>query len=174
VAIPPPGQLNRISATAGSVVFFAVAPGVVAGVVPWWLTGWRFVYPVPLWAPIRVVGLVTTAAAAVALVAAFARFILEGAGTPSPIAPPEHLVVGGQYRYVRNPMYVAVIAAIVGQALLFGQLGLVAYAAIVAALMFAFVRLYEEPNLAERFGEDYETYRRNVPGWLPRLTPWKP
>lgn len=146
----------------------------VAGVVPWWLTGWRFVDPAPFWAPIRAVGLVATSMASVVLVSAFAQFVVEGAGTPAPIAPPQHLVVGGQYRYVRNPMYVAVLAAIAGQALLFGQLGLFVYAAIVGAVMFAFVRLYEEPNLAERFGEEYETYRRNVPGWLPRLTPWKP
>jgi protein-S-isoprenylcysteine O-methyltransferase Ste14 len=81
-------------------------------------------------------------------------------------------VVGGAYRYVRNPMYLSVLAAIVGQALLFGQLSLLAYAAIVCAAVVSFVLAYEEPTLLKRYGNDYDTYRRAVPGWLPRLTPW--
>ena len=145
----------------------------MAGVIPWWLTGWRFVDPFPFWAPFRAVGLTLTAASAVVLVSAFVQFVVEGLGTPSPVAPTQHLVVGGQYRFVRNPMYVAVIASVAGQALLFGQPGLLVYAAIAAAAMVAFVRLYEEPYLAERFGEEYEQYRRNVPGWWPRLRPWR-
>src|ERR687889_217390 len=84
------------------------------------------------------------------------------------------LVVGGLYRYVRNPMYVAVLAAIVGQALLLGQLGLLLYAAALWLISAAFVRWYEEPTLRRRFGADYEAYRRAVPAWWPRLRPWKP
>lgn len=152
-------------------MFFLVAPGLVAGVVPWWLTGWRFE---PIWAPLRLIGAVLTIAFGLILVSAFARFVVEGIGTPAPVAPPRHLVVGGLYRFVRNPMYIAVVSTIAGQALLFGQLKLFAYAGIVAAVMVAFVHFYEEPDLTERFGADYETYRRAVPGWWPRLTPWKP
>ena len=134
------------------------------------MTGWRFE---PIWPPLRAVGALMTITGAGVLVSAFVRFVTEGIGTPAPVAPPQHLVVGGLYRYVRNPMYLAVIAAIAGQALLFGQLGVLFYAAVVAAAMIAFVRLYEEPNLSERFGEEYESYRRAVPGWWPRLRPWK-
>ncbi len=70
-------------------------------------------------------------------------------------------------------MYVAVLAIILGQALLFSSWALVAYAAIAAIAMVSFVKFYEEPTLARRYGADYEAYRRAVPGWLPRLTPWR-
>jgi protein-S-isoprenylcysteine O-methyltransferase Ste14 len=70
-------------------------------------------------------------------------------------------------------MYVAVISAIVGQALLLGQTALLGYAALIAFLVVSFVRAYEEPTLQRQFGAEYETYRRAVPGWLPRLRPWK-
>jgi len=75
---------------------------------------------------------------------------------------------------VRNPMYMAVMGAVLGQALLLGQLVLVAYAAVAGAGMAAFVRWHEEPVLARRFGPDYDAYRRAVPGWRPRLRPWRP
>jgi protein-S-isoprenylcysteine O-methyltransferase Ste14 len=97
---------------------------------------------------------------------------MEGRGTPAPVAPTERLVTGGVYRYVRNPMYLAVIAIIAGQALLLGQPVLFVYGALAGAAMVAFVRFYEEPELARQYGSEYETYRRAVPGWLPRLTPW--
>jgi protein-S-isoprenylcysteine O-methyltransferase Ste14 len=99
---------------------------------------------------------------------------VEGLGTPVPVAAPERLVVGGVYRNVRNPMYVALLAVIVGQALLLGQLGLLLYAAGIWVITAAFVRFYEEPALRRRFGADYEAYRRAVPAWWPRLRPWKP
>jgi protein-S-isoprenylcysteine O-methyltransferase Ste14 len=108
------------------------------------------------------------------LLAAFARFVIEGMGTPAPVAPTERLVVGGAYRYVRNPMYLAVASIIVGQGLLLGQATLLLYALVFAAAVTAFVRGYEEPALTNRFGEQYETYRREVPRWRPRLIPWKP
>src|SRR6266540_351001 len=95
-------------------------------------------------------------------------------GTPAPVAPTETLVVGGLYRYVRNPMYVAVVAAVLGQALLLGRAVLLAYAAAVWLCVAAFVRWYEEPVLAARYGARYEAYRRAVPAWRPRLRPWTP
>jgi protein-S-isoprenylcysteine O-methyltransferase Ste14 len=81
--------------------------------------------------------------------------------------------VGGLYRFVRNPMYLAVGAIIVGQALLLGRAVLLAYAAVFAVAVAAFVHLYEEPTLARRYGVEYESYRRAVPGWWPRWTPWR-
>ncbi|MGH2586808.1 MAG: methyltransferase family protein, partial [Dehalococcoidia bacterium] len=104
---------------------------------------------------------------------AFARFVVEGLGTPAPVAPPEQLVVGGLYRYVRNPMYVAVASTIIGQALLLGRPVLLAYAGLFMAVVAAFVRWYEEPALTERFGDEYVAYRQSVPGWHPRLHPWR-
>jgi protein-S-isoprenylcysteine O-methyltransferase Ste14 len=157
----------RLRAAAGSMLFLLLAPGVVAGVIPWLLTGWDVEEPVSFWAPLRVVGAVLVLAGAGALLHAFARFVVEGIGTPAPVAPTERLVVGGLYRYVRNPMYLAVLATVVGQALLLGRLELLAYAAVLAAAFAAFVHWYEEPTLQRQFGEEYDGYRRTVPAWVP-------
>ena len=166
--------MRRGTAAAGSSAFFVAAPGVVAGLVPWWLTGWQVRAAGPYAVPVRAAGVVLLAAGGAVLGSSFVRFVREGAGTPAPVAPPEHLVVGGLYRYVRNPMYVAVVAAIVGQALLLGQPGLLLYALAVFAATASFARWYEEPTLAERYGAGYEAYRRAVPAWWPRLRPWHP
>ena len=161
---------SRVRNTLGSALFLVVAPGVVAGLVPWWLTGWQ---PGATWPPLQVIGALLIVAGAVVLLDAFARFVTEGFGTPAPVAPTQRLVVGGLYRYVRNPMYLAVGATIVGQALLLGRPILLLYAAAFAAVVLAFVRLYEEPTLARQFGAQYKDYRRAVPGWWPRLRPWR-
>ena len=160
--------MRKPTAAAGSALFFAVAPGVVAGLLPWLLSGWEV--ETEWWAPLRVLGALLVLAGAAVLVHAFGRFVVEGLGTPAPIAPTEHLVVGGLYHYVRNVMYVAVTAAILGQALLLGSVALLAYAAVAWAGMAAFVRLHEEPALARRYGAQYEEYRRAVPAWWPRLS----
>lgn len=164
--------MRKPSAIAGSAIFLILAPGVVAGLIPWFLTnGYGLLFSSS--AVMVTAGSVLVIAGLAVLLHSFARFALEGAGTPAPIAPTERLVVGGAYRYVRNPMYVAVLSIIVGQALLFAHWPLVAYAGVVAITVFTFVKLYEEPTLAHRYGDEYETYRRAVPGWLPRFTPWK-
>lgn len=160
-------------AALGSALFLVAAPGVMAGLLPWLLTGWHFEEPVTPWLPFQIVGGALLAAGVGGILATFARFVIEGLGTPAPIAPTEKLVVGGLYRYVRNPMYTAVIATIVGQGLLFGQLGLLLYAAVFWLVVGAFVRLYEEPTLRRQFGGEYEAYCRAVPAWLPRLRPWE-
>ncbi len=164
--------MKRPMAIAGSAAFLLIAPGIVAGVVPWLLTG-RYSTPVTSSPTPAVPGGVLILGGIALLLDAFVRFALEGEGTPAPVAPTERLVVGGVYRFVRNPMYLAVIAIIVGQALLFTHGPLFAYAAAAAAAMFAFVRLYEEPTLRSRYGSAYERYRRAVPGWVPRVTPWR-
>jgi protein-S-isoprenylcysteine O-methyltransferase Ste14 len=166
--------MRRPIAAVGSAVFFLVGPGTVVGLIPWLLTRWQVRQPLPYWAPLRVLGGILLVAGLIVLVQAFVRFVVEGLGTPVPVAAPERLVVGGLYRYVRNPMYVAILAAIVGQALLLGQLGLLLYAAASWLIAAAFVRFYEEPTLTRRFGADYEVYRRAVPAWWPRLHPWEP
>ena len=165
--------MRRPTAAAGSALFFAIAPGVVAGLVPWWLTGWRVRGALAHGAPARLAGLIMLIAGAIVLVQAFARFAAEGRGTPAPAAPTEHLVTGGLYRHVRNPMYLAVVAAITGQALALGQPILLGYAAAVWVTVASFARWYEEPALARQFGAQYEAYRRAVPAWRPRIRPWK-
>jgi protein-S-isoprenylcysteine O-methyltransferase Ste14 len=165
------GRPRRARAAIGSLVFLVVAPGVVAGLIPWLLTGWdaRDGWP----SPFRLAGGALVCVGIGALLEAFLRFVVEGIGTPAPVAPTERLVVGGLYGFVRNPMYLAVGATIVGQALLLGSAVLLAYAAVFAAAVVAFVRGYEEPTLAHRYGEEYEAYRRAVPGWWPRRSPWR-
>ena len=121
--------MRKARAAVGSLVFLVLAPGVVAGLVPWLLTGWHVRLPLPHSTPLRVGGLILIAAGVVVLLQAFVRFVVEGLGTPAPVAPTDHLVVGGLYRYVRNPMYLAVAAIIVGQALALGQPVLLLYAA---------------------------------------------
>jgi protein-S-isoprenylcysteine O-methyltransferase Ste14 len=167
-ARPDPIGVTRLRAALGSVAFLVVAPGVVAGVIPWWITHWEVEEPLPFWAPFRIAGAALVAVGVLALLDSFRRFVVEGLGTPAPVAPTEELVVGGLYRYVRNPMYVAVAATIFGQALLLGQLVLFAYGAVFVAVVAAFVRWYEEPTLARTHGEQYEAYRRSVPAWIPR------
>jgi protein-S-isoprenylcysteine O-methyltransferase Ste14 len=162
------------AAAAGTALFLALAPGIVDGVIPWWLTRWRVGERWGMLLPVRIVGFALIAAAAAVLVHSFSRFVAEGAGTPAPVAPTERLVVGGLYRYVRNPMYVAVVAIIIGQGLVLGRAALLLYAGAVLLTMASFARWYEEPRLLRTFGTEYEAYRRAVPGWMPRLRPWQP
>ena len=107
------------------------------------------------------------------LLDSFARFALEGLGTPAPIAPPQKLVVTGLYRYVRNPIYIAVVAVIFGQALLFGDGRLLWYGALLWVSFHVVVVVFEEPALQQTFDTEYESFRTNVPRWIPRLTPWR-
>jgi protein-S-isoprenylcysteine O-methyltransferase Ste14 len=167
-------SMTRRRAAIGTAVFFVVAPCVVAGLVPWLLTGWNAGSASALWLPLRVPGALLVAGGIAVIVHAFARFVVEGRGTPAPVAPPERLVVGGLYRYVRNPMYLAVVAVVVGQALLLWQPALLLYATLIWVVVALFARFYEEPVLRRRFGSRYEAYLRAVPAWRPRRTPWRP
>jgi protein-S-isoprenylcysteine O-methyltransferase Ste14 len=163
--------MRKGSAALGSALFLVFVSGSAAVLVPWWLTGgWRAGH---WWPPLRLLGLLPLAAGAVVILEAFTRFALEGLGTPAPVAPPARLVVSGPYRYVRNPIYVAVVAVLIGQGLLLARPVLFGYAACAWVLTWAFVRWYEEPGLARRFGAEYERYRRAVPAWRPRRTPWQ-
>lgn len=166
--------MQRSAAGVATAVFFIVGPGVVAGLVPWLISGWQVRGPLSPFAIVRIaIGGLLLVLGIVVLVRAFARFAMEGRGTPAPIAPPERLVVGGEYRFVRNPMYVALIMAVLGQAMIFGSLGLLVYALAMWAITAAFVRWYEEPVLLKRYGDEYERYRQAVRAWVPRLHPWE-
>jgi protein-S-isoprenylcysteine O-methyltransferase Ste14 len=159
--------MNRLQAALGSAGFlFLGGPTLMAGLVPWLLTGWN-AHDTPL--VLRVLGVVLLVLGALLVVEAFARFAIQGRGTPMPWAPPTRFVVRGTYRYVRNPMYVGVVALILGQALLLGREILFAWAAIAAAIFHLFLVLHEEPGLRRRFGHEYEEYSRRVGRWAPRL-----
>jgi len=152
----------------GSVLFFMVAPAVVAGVVPWSITRYTDLVETP----VALLGLTAVALGLAALVACFAQFVREGRGTPAPIAPTEKLVVGGLYRWVRNPMYLAVGAMILGQAIAFASVGVLIWFALFAVAVVSFVAAYEQPTLSRTYGPSYDAYCRAVPAWWPRLTPW--
>lgn len=166
--------MKRVGAAVGSLVWLLVAPGVVSGLVPWWINGWEIQSDSAWWLPIQVLGVAMIIASVFVLLHAFARFAIDGLGTPAPVAPTEHLVVTGLYRHVRNPMYVAVVALIVGQAMLFVDPALLLYAVAIAAVSVGFVRAYEEPTLQRQFGPEYDAYRSAVPGWWPRRRGWSP
>ena len=156
-----------------SLAFFVLAPGTVAGLVPWRLSGWLFDEPFFSWSGGRVAGGLLIAAGLAALVDSFVRFALVGRGTPAPALPTERLVVSGLYRYVRNPMYLAVASVILGQAALLGSRPVAWYGALVWCAFHAFVAAYEEPTLRARYGSEYGAYCEAVRRWLPRVRPWK-
>lgn len=166
--------MRKSTAAVGSILFFFIAPATVAGGIPWWLTRWQVAHPLPYGRAVQVVGAILAVLGAGVLVHAFTRFVMEGRGTPAPVAPTAHLVIGGLYRHVRNPMYLAVLVVIIGQAMLLGQPSLAIYAVGLSVIFVSFVRAYEEPTLESQFGSQYEAYRRAVPGWWPRLRPWHP
>lgn len=157
----------------GTVVFLVVAPGVVAGLVPWLISGWRepaaWGAPVPIW----VVSALLILPGVWLLLDAFVRFA-RASGTPAPVAPTARLVVVGPYRFVRNPMYIAVVAIILGQAVLFGNWWVAVWGVAVALAVALFVYGYEQPTLAREYGDEYARYCANVRAWIPRLRPWNP
>jgi protein-S-isoprenylcysteine O-methyltransferase Ste14 len=149
-----------------SLLFLLLAPGMVAGYIPLALlrkglqieTGPIAFLAFPFW----LIG-------GIILLWSFWNFLHEGRGTPAPIDPPRELVASGFYRYVRNPMYVGVLAAILGHFLWFGYWNLLIYAVVVFLTFHTFVTYYEEPVLKKKFGRTYEEYLQNVPRWIPRF-----
>jgi protein-S-isoprenylcysteine O-methyltransferase Ste14 len=159
-------------AVLGTAVFFVLAPGIVAGFAPWWISR-RGADTQSLGWPLLGLGAVLIAAGVLVLLDSFVRFALQGMGTPAPVFPTRNLVVTGLYRYVRNPMYVAVFAVIVGQSLVLGNVRVLGYAALVWLAFHLFVLAYEEPTLRKKYGDEYKVFCSNVPRWIPRLSPWE-
>jgi protein-S-isoprenylcysteine O-methyltransferase Ste14 len=170
--------MRKPTAAVGSAALFLLAPGVVVGLIPWLLARWQAREPAGARASAVLgaragAGGILLVAGLIALVQAFVRFVVEGFGTPAPVAAPDRLIVGGVYRCVRNPMYVAALAAIIGQALLLGRSAAVRRSRLAGrSSVRSLVR--GTPTLTRRFGADYEAYRRAVPAWWPRLRPWEP
>ena len=156
--------MRRAVSLAATFIFLVLAPGIVAGYIPWRMSGWRFHPPFWGWTGFRYAGAALIAAGLPVLLESFVRFAWKGLGTPAPVMPTRHLVVSGLYRHVRNPMYVAVVAMIAGQALLFSQLNLLLYAAGFWIAAHLFVIFYEEPTLHHKYGAEYDAYREKVPG----------
>jgi len=164
--------MRRILAILGSAIFLVIAPGIVAGYVPWRICRWHVGAPLLGIYSFRVLGVVLIAVGLPVLLDSFARFALQGLGTPAPVFPTRHLVVSGLFRYVRNPMYVAVLSLILGQGLLFGSVQILEYGVAVWVGFYFFVLIYEEPTLRMSYGREYKEFCANVPRWIPRLRPW--
>jgi len=162
--------MQRSTAGIASAAFFVVAPGTVVGLVPWLITRWEITGSGLPWRLLQAIGVVLIVVGLIPPVHAFVQFVKAG-GTPMPIAPTQRLVVTGFNRYVRNPMYLGLIVVMLGQALLFGSLALVLWAAAFWIITASFVRWYEEPTLVDEYDGEYEEYRRHVHAWLPRVHP---
>ena len=145
-----------------------LCPGVVAVVVPAlivWRTGARI-------EPLGLLGFPLIALGLLLVVSTVRLFVTVGRGTLAPWDPTTRLVVRGPYRYVRNPMISGVLFVLLGEAALFGSVGLLVWFGLVLAVNAVYMPLVEEPGLQRRFGEEYERYRAHVPRWIPRLRPW--
>ena len=156
-------------AVLGTVIGAPLFIGGVIVYIPWRFTHWRLA---PAWfgfEPLRWLGAALILLSVPILIDFLVRFVIEGFGTPIPLAPPQRLVVRGSFRFVRNPAYLAALLAILGQALLFSSGGVLVYALILALGFHLFVVGYEEPSLQDKFGAEYELYRRSVPRWIPRV-----
>jgi len=164
--------MRKALAILGSVTFLVIAPGFIAGLAPWWITHWKFGPPLFGVAAVSYGGWLLLAAGLCVVLDSFARFALEGLGTPAPVFPTRHLVVSGLYRYVRNPMYWAVVAMILGQGLLLGSVPLLEYGGFIWLCFHLFVLAYEEPTLKATFGPEYQAFCAAVPRWIPRTTAW--
>ena len=156
-----------ISLSLRTLAFVVLMPATVVIYVPWLilsstgepldLSGWR------------ALGLIPLAVGVAVLLVCFGGFIVQGRGTPAPYDPPRRLVTGALYERVRNPMYVGVTAALVGESIVFGSPAILAWAVTMWVIFHLFVVLYEEPGLQDRFDGAYDDYRRRVPRWIPRI-----
>jgi protein-S-isoprenylcysteine O-methyltransferase Ste14 len=165
--------MRRSLAIVSSAIFLVLAPGTVAVLVPRWISRWQMGPALGGFVGFRVLGVLLLVAGAPVLLDSFARFALQGLGSPAPVLPTRHLVVTGFYRRVRNPMYVAVVGLILGQGLLLGDGAVLGYGAAIFAAFHLFVLFYEEPTLRRTFGAEYDTFCAHVPRWIPRLRPWR-
>jgi len=142
---------------------FLALPGMVAGVIPAWLAARATVDrdTLPAATGMLVVGCIL-------LLWCVRDFFVSGRGTLAPWDPPRHLVVVGLYRYVRNPMYLAVLTILSGWALLYPSGLHLGYFLLLVVIFHLRVILFEEPWLRRQFGAEWEHYSATVPRWLPR------
>ena len=166
-------MIRKVLAIIGSALFLVIAPGFVAGLVPFWISHWHVEAPFLGMQLFGFAGGMLITLGSLGLLDSFVRFALQGMGTPAPVFPTRHLVVTGLYRYLRNPIYVAVVSTILGQGLILGNVTLLTYGGLVWLFFHLFVLGYEEPTLQASFGSEYKLFCTEVPRWIPRFTPWR-
>jgi protein-S-isoprenylcysteine O-methyltransferase Ste14 len=157
--------MRHVSLALRNLLFSVVVPGLGAILAPWWILSRTDPSPAPTsWAAIAPI-----VAGGILYVVCVWQFAVVGRGTPGPWDPPRRFVAVGPYRWVRNPIYVAALMVVFGEAWLFASVALFLYAGLMASLFHLFVIGYEEPTLRRRFGERYSEYVRTVPRWVPRI-----
>ena len=151
-----------------TLIFSILVPGTVAFVFPWLLLQQQW-GPVPMFPSVWLFGFLPLLLGIGLYLWCAGAFTFIGKGTPAPIDAPKFLVKEGPYQWVRNPMYLAVLSMVIGQAILFRSFLLVGYALFVGAVVHVFVVFVEEPSLRDHFGKGYESYLHTVPRWIPRF-----
>ena len=164
---------SRAASLALSGLWLVIAPGTVAGLLPWTITRFESSDALGDSMLLDAFGLVLMGVGAAALLECFFRFAWFGFAAPMPITPTRRLIVTGLYRHVRNPMYFAVVSLVIGEALWLGQPALLAYAFFAWTFFHLFVIGYEEPTLRAQFPDEHARYAKAVPRWIPRLRPWQ-
>jgi protein-S-isoprenylcysteine O-methyltransferase Ste14 len=157
---------SRFVALLNTILFTILVPGTVAILIPRWILG---AFTRPSNESVTWVGVAVFLCGVAIYFRCAWEFAVRGLGTPAPIAPTKFLVTTALHRCVRNPMYLGVASAIIGEAIIFHSLHLVEYAIVMLLIAHAFVVLYEEPTLTRQFGESYLEYRRKVPRWIPKF-----
>jgi protein-S-isoprenylcysteine O-methyltransferase Ste14 len=158
-------MMSRLSLGLRNLLFTVVVPASGAVYGPWWILTRDGGFPHPIVWPAVAFILVGIAL----YLWCVWIFAVVGRGTPAPWDAPRSFVAVGPYRWVRNPIYIAALLAICGEALLFLSLPLLLYAAALALAVHLFVIWYEEPTLLGRFGQRYDAYRRTVSRWIPHV-----
>jgi len=159
------------SAIALPLVLLTIVPAIILWSTKSFQPGWGY----PDWRAyaLGALGLLVLGLGLVLLGATIRLFANVGEGTLAPWDPPQKLVVVGPYRYVRNPMHSGAFMALYGEGLLFGSMPLLVFVTVVFVFHWAYIPLMEERWLTNKFGEEYRLYKRNVPRWIPRVTPWQ-
>jgi protein-S-isoprenylcysteine O-methyltransferase Ste14 len=159
--------MSAVGLALRNLAFTVVVPGAGGGYVPWLILTWHGSLPAPSgWYAAPVIG-----AGIVLYLSCVWEFSVVGRGTPGIWDPPRTVVAAGPYRWVRNPIYLAALLIVGGEAGLFRSAALLGYAAALAACFHLLVTGYEEPRLRARFGQPYEAYQRAVGRWRPRRPP---
>jgi protein-S-isoprenylcysteine O-methyltransferase Ste14 len=113
------------------------------------------------------VGLAVFGAGAAIAVISVGTFVGKGKGTPAPFDAPREFVAAGPYRFVRNPMYIGGLLALLGFGLIMRSPSMALFAPLWSLFAHGFVVLYEEPVLRQKFGDTYRRYCERVPRWIP-------
>ena len=149
-------------------------PATVTILVPSLLYSGRAAWPAPIQIASTIAGVAALGVGLALFVSTVSMFARKGRGTLAPWDPPKRLVVAGVYRHVRNPMISGVLFVLLGEALVFRSTELLVWFLTFFAVNAVYIPAFEERGLERRFGDEYCEYKRNVPRWVPRLSPWNP